>query len=386
MVTRPKAPARSDSDDCRRLLEQLLDDPAAAPAAEALTSFSAETVEAALKTFLPRGAGLLPLLGWLENSPEKSLRKVAGRMRYRLKSAGVALPERPPSPRSPAPVWTLKESWASPVDGTGSRALWLLAEGPYGQWLRLSLVLNDQLGILDTVGGPIAKKRIAGELEHLQSSRERPWISLPPSYTQGLIAEAVALEKDHPVPKEFLRWQSVLVGLPISKPLILDCLDPEEIRADPTLLDHPGELLTQPELAGWFFDPGAVQSAALELEEARASRLVLSERQKTEREASILARATEECFTEDERTRWRRRLEETAYHFWQTERRREASLALAAALALADRGRSPRHQPFCLAVVRRSLEVAAEVQAGKLQADAVSRLPRWPIPAGAGER
>ncbi len=339
-------------------------------------------VEAALKTLLPRGGELLPIVSALEKSREKAFKKVARRMRYRLRRAGVAVPERSlPSP-SPKPMWTLKEAWASPVDGTGSRAFWLTAEGAYGEWLRLTLVLNDQVGILDAVGGPIAKKRIAAELQHLNRHEHSRWIPLPPDYTPGLISEALALHTSEVPHREFLRWQALLEGPPISRPLILEHLDPDQIRADPTLLDHSGEILTEPELADWFFDPDGVQSAALELEEARASRLVLSDTQKAEREAAIMARTADERFTEAERTRWRRRLEETAYLFWRTGRQHEARLALAAALALGDTARAPRHQPFCLAVVRRSLEVAAEVQAGRLNADVASRRPRRPATGG----
>lgn len=382
MVTGPRASAGPESGACRRLVERLLDDPAAGAAAEALAPFSAETLEAALKTLLPRGAELLPILVGLEDSHKKALRRVAKRTRYRLQSAGVALPKQSLPPSPPAAAWRLTEAWASPIDGTGSRAFWLVAEGPYGQWLRLSVVLNDQVGILDATGGPITKKRIAEEFQHLKTHGELRWISLSPDYTRGLIAEAAGVQGDEPPPKDFLRWQSFLVGLPISRPLILENLDPEGIRADPTLLDHSAELLAQPELAGWFLDPDVVLSAALEREEARASRLVLSDAQKADREASIVARTADERFTEAERNRWRRRLEETAHLFWQTERRREASLALAAALALGDSGRSPRHQPFCLAVARRSLDVAAEVQGGKLKADAVRRRPHRPTRSG----
>ncbi len=247
MVTGPKASAGLDSDACRRLVERLLDDPAAGAAAEVFAPFSAETLEDALKTLLARGAELLPILVGLEDSHKKALRKVAKRIRYRLRSAGVALPEQSLRPPPPTAAWRLTEAWASPVDGTGSRAFWLVAEGPYGQWLRLSVVLNDQVGILDAVGGPIAKKRIAEEFQHLQTHGELRWISLPPDYTRGLIAEAVGVQRDESPPGDFLRWRSFLVGLPISRPLILDDLDPEGIRADPTLGRASG-----PTRVGWL--------------------------------------------------------------------------------------------------------------------------------------
>ena len=382
MVTAPRTPAGSDPEACRRLIEALLADPGAAPG-ETLGSFPPETVEHALKALLPRGAVLGPILAGLAGSSEKALRKVARRIRYRLETAGVTLPADAPTVGASAPAWTLREAWASPVDGTGSRALWLLAEGSYGEWLRLSLVLNDQVGILDSAGGPIPKKRIAAERQHLESRAGGRWIPLPPDYARGLIAETVGIHRDRPLPAEFLRWRDWLVGLPIARPLIYEWLDPEAIRADPTLLDHSGELLAQGELAGWFLEPDTVQSFALELEEARASRLVLSDTQKAEREAAILARAADTHFTGQARERWRGRLEETAYFFRETDRHREAEIAFAAALALADSEREPRHQPFCLTLVRRSLEVAAQVQAGKLSAEAASRLPRRPGPAGA---
>jgi hypothetical protein len=126
------------------------------------------------------------------------------------------------------------------VDGTGSRAVWLTAEGPYGAWLRLFLVLNDQVGILDASGGPTAKKRRTAELERLRNQEGVRWGPLPPAYARALIAETAALHGERPLPGEFLPWQAILTGPPAPRPLILEHLDPAEIREDPTLLDHSG--------------------------------------------------------------------------------------------------------------------------------------------------
>jgi len=62
----------------------------------------------------------------------------------------------------------------SGIDGSGSRAAWILFEGGLGGGLRLcSLILNDEAGIMDAAGGPIARKRLEAELRGLVEV-ERP--------------------------------------------------------------------------------------------------------------------------------------------------------------------------------------------------------------------
>jgi len=141
------------------------------------------------------------------------------------------------------------------------------------------------------------------------------------------------------------------------------------------LLETSAGLLELPELAGWFLDPPSVQSEALELLQAKESRLVVSDQVKAERQAALIDRTIEAQFDAHARRLWQRRLEEQAFVLDETGRRDAARQALAVALALADPERLVRRIPFVRALVERSLEVAGEVALGRLPADQVRRVP-----------
>jgi hypothetical protein len=145
--------------------------------------------------------------------------------------------------------------------------------------------------------------------------------------------------------------------------------------ADAALVERAAELLELPELAGWFLDPEAVQSDALELLQARESPLVVSEQIKAEREAAIVSRVVDRELGPDARRRWARRLVDMAFIFGATERPQQAALAETAAAALADETREARAQPFARGLAQRGIDVAAEVALGRLSASDVSRKP-----------
>ena len=109
---------------------------------------------------------------------------------------------------------------------------------------------------------------------------------------------------------------------------------------------------------------------------ARASRLVLSDQLKAEREVAIVTRVVERELTDEARRRWASRLSEMALIFELTARPEAAALARAAAGQLTDAARPAAQIPFARGLARRALEVGAEVAAGRISASEVSRQPR----------
>ena len=128
-------------------------------------------------------------------------------------------------------------------------------------------------------------------------------------------------------------------------------------------------------MAGWFLDPESVQSDALEVQEARESRLVVSDQIKAERQEAILGRVIEREFTPEGRRRWSRRFAEMAWIFAATDRSEQAAIATAAAMGFADNESRLSHHPLARALAQRALELAGEVAAGRLRAADVSRKP-----------
>jgi hypothetical protein len=231
-------------------------------------------------------------------------------------------------------------AWTSGIDGSGSRALWILFEAAYGTLRLCSLIVSDTDGILEVAGGDVTKKRLDRELAALRASQKLPWVEIDAARAVGLAAESLALHRQRGT------------------------------------AERSASLLERPELAGWFLEPERVNADAVDLLQARESRLVVSDQLKAEREEAIVSRVVDRELTPEARQLWARRLGEMALIFAAIGREDDAALARVAGGALGDEAREARHQPFARGLAHRALAVAGEVALGRLSAAQVSRRPR----------
>ena len=353
------------------VLESVLDAPGAA--VERLAGVSADELDTALREFVrTRREAALPVVTALASGGSSPTRRVAKKALYRLAQSGIT----PPAPEQRPMVELRAErpvrGWLSGVDGTGTRAAWILFEGGYGELMLCSLLLSDTTGIADVAGDRITKRRLEAELASLRASQKLPWVEMEPQEVTARVVEALALHEAQgsSPPAAFARWKHLFEG---SAP---PAAAAERPGGDAALADRAGEMLDLPELMGWFVDPDRVQADAVRLMEARESRLVLSDQQKKEREEALVGDVTDRELPPEERRRWAHRLDEMAIIFVRTDRPDPAAMARAAATSLLDLDRMARHVPFARALAQRGLEVAAEVASGRLSAADVSRQPR----------
>ena len=362
--------------DCRRALDAVLAS-GEAPGADTLTALAAappETLDAALREFADaHGAGALDLLQQLgSDRAERPVRRAAKRALYRLAQRGVSAPRA----AAPRPIVTRQMeratlAWLSAIDGSGSRAIWIVFDRGVAGLELCSLILSDEAGIVEVAGGEITKKRLATELEALRRDQKLPWVDTDPERAVGLVAEALARHRELGTtpPVAFDRWrvrfESTTAAVAPSMPS----------APDPALVERGHELLDLPEMAGWFFDPEAAAPDAVDLMQTRESRLVVSDQIKAEREEAIVARVAERELGDAARARWVRRLLEMGLVYRALGRAEHAALADAVAGELADPSRDPTRQPFVRALARRALEIAGEVALGRLSAADVSRRP-----------
>jgi hypothetical protein len=369
-------PASGAEGECLLALEAAL----ATGGPPELTGFSPAALDRALTTLVKRhGAAAAPLLhGIAAQAAAKGIRKAAKLAIYRLSQTGVAVP---PSPaRAPAgPVVKMEaehpvRAWLSGIDGTGSRALWILFEGGLGGQLSLcSLIVNDEAGILESAGGAITRRRLEAEQRSLREHQKLPWVETDPARACALVGEALALHARAATepPAAFSRWRRLFTASPeATEEAILPAAE-----ADGAVLDRGAELLDLPELGGWFVDPGLVQEDALALLQVRESRLIVSDQIKAERETAIVDAVIDRLFTREARRRWVRRLMEMTLIFRATGREDPARLAECSAAALLDDGRLARAIPLVRGLVLRGLTMGAEVALGRVKAAEVSRAP-----------
>jgi hypothetical protein len=363
-----------DADAARRALDAAVADPARLEVAPltALAAGAPDVLDATLRAFADaRGAAAMPVLDALASGRvDRALRKAARLAVYRLAQRGVPPPARPaPRPVVERQPERAARAWLSAVDGSGSRAVWVAFDGGAGGLALCSLIVNDEVGVVDAAGGGISKRRLETELAALRASQKLPWVEVEPARALRVVGEALAVHRARGTapPAAFQRWERFFTA---AEAPALPAGD-----ADAALVERAPELLELPELAGWFLDPERVQSDAVELLQARESTLVVSDQVKAEREAALVARVVERELDVETRRRWARRLAEMVHIFEATGRREQAAVAEAAARALADDTREARNDPFARALAQRALDIAAEVALGRLSAAEVSRKP-----------
>lgn len=335
------------------------------------------------------------LLELAASSPSRETRKAAGRGLHRLRSLGmhvepsasepVPAPEARPAPQSGP------RAWASSVDGSGSRFMFLSVPKPLGGNALVFLMLNDKEGIQETRVGHIDHEHEAqARVDEVSRQSRLPHVELPFDYARCLVREGRhrALAGGRHLPTDYLVWKE-LIGEPEGnweRGPVYQELNSAQVLMEPGLLEESDRLLDVREFRNWFLHTDRMRPYALDVEKAKVGGIVLSEEAQGERVERVLYRAMEELLGGEDRALYKRRLEEMSYLLLHTGREREAKQALAAALALdqgsshsriylpgsrgsdlllGDRSALARH-PFCRRLVGESLERArVEISKGR---------------------
>jgi hypothetical protein len=325
-------------------------------------------IEALSVMATPEAASLLTQIA--ATTHVKDVQKAARRALYRLKTMGVDTDSvrvgEPQKSVLEVPKLPIVIALASQIDFAGNRALYLARRRPFSGLVFVSLIINDQHGVLDCNAFPVTKKELSRLIADIQADDRLTHVELPPPYAQQLVEESYRrnLSTGTPVPQDFQGLHD-LIGMPDApweRGPIYQLTDPEEIRGHPSWLSLAGQLLDVREFQGWHVPPEAVQKYREGVRQTDESLIIVSPALQQERVEEVFKRALREAFDPDTCARYRARLEEMAYLLWQTKRPDEAKRALASALALQGEKIDPAGHPFLRALFTRSVEAAEALE------------------------
>ena len=164
---------------------------------------------------------------------------------------------------------------------------------------------------------------------------------LPGAYALRLVREAVDLTREQRggLPTRYHSFHDVFGEAPgpPERALVYETVSPVEANFHPEWLDESPHLVTEPEMRGWYVSmPAELRARALEVARSTSAGLLVPGHAPEQLALQLLADAAREGLTPPVRRAFRRRLEETAYIFLNTDRLDAARRAVAAARPLDD--------------------------------------------------
>lgn len=308
---------------------------------------------------LPESAAVLQdMLGEASN---KAAQKTIKKALHRLKAQGVHVAEMAPGTNAVfgASGHRLEKCLASHIDAAGNRVLWMIRTKSFGGYHVAYLILNYGQGIRNAMGLSVTKRELPELIE--KASGQSPLIELEPAYCQYQVALAhqMNLATGTPVPDEFFSLRDVIgeTDVAFDKAIVYTALPDHEVEQIDVYESFVDDLLNVPEFVGWRLPDAMLQSYGDQLRDLEQSQIVVSNMAQRERISAIYEEATEEALSGEARRIMRLRLEEMAYYLLQTERRREALWAVAAAKSLeTENPERLRRNRFVGALLERSLE------------------------------
>jgi hypothetical protein len=304
--------------------------------------------------------------------------KAIKRALYRLRQKGVAWGKRT-APEKPIlrPAQTeAPEGYVGAMDSSGSRVIVIVRPLHRGGTRVYFSIVNDLEGLQRLEISDLTKKGLKEFVNKSLASTEFPIVEAPGGYCALLLREAAGHSRKDgaSLPQ---RYEAVEKGLsdvqwdePV--PLIYQYIKEEAVKDKPRLLKETGGLHRIAPFSSWFLPTEAVRKYAELIKEAETSHLVLTPQQKEARLLSLYREALEELFPEAQRLLWKRRLEEMAYILWKLGKKREAGMAVSAAVDLKTPFGSIEPNPFILNLLLKSLYVLMESERGTREKEAGS--------------
>lgn len=290
-------------------------------------------------------------------SVDKEVRKEIKRSLFKLAQRGFAVPD---EPKSAGPLFSQGpeiEAYMSAVDGGGGRLIWIAKPQPRHGLQVIQAMLHDRDGLLRFGGMHMRRKELRKMADEIKRQHGVAMIAVPWEFADAVIYGGYerAKARGQSGLENFHEIRSIVAtGQPDHAPHpIYQRLDAGQAR-DGAWREQSRRLLDEPELRYWILTDDWVQEFLPQLQEAQTSRLVLNPLQKEERLSGIVREAVKALCSGETGEAFKRRLEDMALYFFETDRPEQAKLSLAVALQVGEGDPGPLDVSFLTGLIQKS--------------------------------
>ena len=291
---------------------------------------------------------------------DKEIKKEIKRARFKLAQKGLNVPQQETVERKPAPIFERSadvEAYMSAVDGGGGRLIWIAKTQPSHGLQVIQAMLHDREGLLRVGGMHARRKDLRRMADEIKEQHGVAMIPVPWEYADQIIYEGYekAKARGQTGLENFHEIRSVIGSGKPKEQIhpIYKKLDADQVR-EGAWRELSRRLLDEPELRYWILMDDWLQAMLAQLHEAQESRLVLNPIQKEERLAAIVREAVKTLCSGENGKAFKRRMEDTALYFFETDRADLAKLALAVALQVGEGDPGPLDVSFLTGLVQKS--------------------------------
>jgi len=273
---------------------------------------------------------------------DKDLKKEIKRSRFKLAQKGLVAPQEKAADSKPGAIFERVsdvEASMSAVDGGGGRLIWITKPQPNHGLQVIQAMLHDREGLLRFGGMHVRRKELRKMADEIKQQHGISMISIPWEFADQMVYEGYerAKARGQSGLENFHEVRSIIAtGKPKEQAHpIYRRLDADQAREGPWR-ELSRRLLDEPELRYWILTDDWLQAILPQLEEAQTSRLVLNPLQKEERFNAIVREAVKTLCSGENGQAFKRRMEDMALYFLETNRADAARLALAVALQVGE--------------------------------------------------
>ncbi len=305
--------------------------------------------------------GALDLLQELERaSADKEVKKEIKRAYFKLSQKGLAVAVEPQDEKKPAPLFEHTpdiEAYMSAVDGGGGRLIWIAKRQPSHGLQVIQAMLHDSEGLLRFGGMQMKRKELRGMADEIKRDHGVSMIAVPWQFADQIIYNGyeTAKARGQSGLEQFHEIRSIIATgkpKPVTHP-IYSKLATADLREGPWR-EQSRRLLEEPELRYWILLDPWLREFLPKLQDAQSSTLVLNQVQKEERLAAIVRDAVKTLCGGANGRAFKRRMEDTALYFYETQRVDLAKLSLTVAQQVGEGDPGPLDISFLTGLVQKS--------------------------------